>query len=109
MKMSKTDWLFGILIAAIIALVWLLSIEEKNNDSLMIDLELKTQSLNIETAKVELFERRVEELEGMIEQDDILLYHFTHETWDRKCTYDIQAGITLADGSVKSSVVQFCD
>jgi hypothetical protein len=52
---------------------------------------------------------RVVALEDIVEKDDALLHHFTHGTWDRKCTYDVQAGLLLADGSVKSSVIQFCD
>ena len=59
--------------------------------------------------KLEEKEKEVIRLESMIKADDRLLYHFTHETWDRSCEYQIQAGIILADGSVKSSVVQFCD
>lgn len=65
--------------------------------------------LEDERATVKKQSKRIVELQNIIKEDDVLLDHFTHKTWDRDCSYELMAGILLADGSVKSSVVQRCD
>ena len=52
-------------------------------------------------------------LMGEIERDDRLLTAFTRGhgvgEWDRSCNYEIIAAETLADGTVRESVIQRCD
>ena len=44
----------------------------------------------------------------MIERDNVLLDHFMWGTWDRGCKYDLVPGELLADGSIRSSLIQIC-
>ena len=48
-------------------------------------------------------------LEVMIERDDRLLDQFMHGSWSRDCDYELVAGVLLADGSIRSSLIQHCE
>jgi hypothetical protein len=44
----------------------------------------------------------------MIKRDDILLNTFMDGSWNRDCKYRVVPGIMLADGSIRSSIIQEC-
>lgn len=51
----------------------------------------------------------VEILADMVARDDVLLDQLLHGSWNRDCKYELVPGELLADGSVRSSLIQHCD
>jgi hypothetical protein len=65
-------------------------------------LRLETKALIVQT-------KRVAELEEMVARDDLLLDQFMHGSWKRGCDYELVPGVLLADGSIRSSLIQKCE
>jgi len=65
-------------------------------------MAIETEALKVQTSKIILYEK-------MIDRDDWILDGFMHGTWDRSCEYDVMAGELLADGSVRTSLIQRCE
>jgi hypothetical protein len=65
-------------------------------------LKIETEALKVQTAKVIEYEK-------MINRDDRILDTFMNGSWKRECQYELIAGVLLADGSVRSSLIQHCE
>lgn len=58
--------------------------------------------------KIDEQAQEIIKLETMVKRDDVLLDQFMHGTWDRDCRYELVADELLADGSVRSGLIQHC-
>lgn len=65
-------------------------------------LKIEREALRIQTAKIAEYEK-------MINRDDRILDTFMNGSWKRECQYELIAGVLLADGSVRSSLIQHCE
>lgn len=61
-----------------------------------------------DTTETEKLKTKVSNLESMLSRDDKLLMVFTDGSWNRDCDYDLVPGELLADGSIRSSIIQIC-
>ena len=107
--MKQVEVLIGFCIAVVIILVMVIASQESVIEKLKVANDLEKKSLNIQTERIALYEEKVELLEGMIERDDILLNQFMYGTWIRSCEYELVDPTELADGSIRSSLIQTCE
>lgn len=90
------------LLFALAAMGYLLSMSAKQTQEALDLLDLEAKALEVQTAKVIEYEK-------MINRDDRLLDSLLHGTWERECIYELVPGELLADGSVRSSLIQHCE
>ena len=70
--------------------------------------QLDEEIISLKEETIRSHEETIRLQKVMIEWDDVLLNAFMHDTWDRSCTYELVPGEILADGSIRSSVIQEC-
>ena len=75
---------------------------------LLMLLVMSQEAKNEPVSNDQLLFHTLESYRQMIARDDALLDLFMDGSWDRACGYRIVPGIMLADGSIRSSIVQEC-